>query len=103
MARPITLHDFFLSLIALFPQGMELFEEALQKWEQALNIRHHTHSTASNNSLALQGAACADLPVVIIKYYQYRQLAILLYVWNIVFDVEVGISATVPVMLLCCS
>uniref|UniRef100_A0A4W6D6L3 Mitoguardin 2 n=1 Tax=Lates calcarifer TaxID=8187 RepID=A0A4W6D6L3_LATCA len=36
----------------LYLMGMELFEEALQKWEQALNIRHHTHSTSSNNSLA---------------------------------------------------
>ncbi|XP_073333925.1 mitoguardin 2 [Pagrus major] len=48
----------------LYLMGMELFEEALQKWEQALNIRHHTHSTSSNSSLALQGAMCADLPVV---------------------------------------
>ncbi|XP_067430297.1 mitoguardin 2 [Thunnus thynnus] len=48
----------------LYLMGMELFEEALQKWEMALNIRHHTHSTSSNNSLALQGAACGDLPVV---------------------------------------
>uniref|UniRef100_A0A671W3F7 Mitoguardin 2 n=1 Tax=Sparus aurata TaxID=8175 RepID=A0A671W3F7_SPAAU len=40
----------------LYLMGMELFEEALQKWEQALNIRHHTHSTSSNSSLALQGA-----------------------------------------------
>lgn len=47
----------------LYLMGMELFEEALRKWEQALNIRHHTHSTSSNSSLALQGAACADLPM----------------------------------------
>uniref|UniRef100_A0A3P8TZ37 Mitoguardin 2 n=1 Tax=Amphiprion percula TaxID=161767 RepID=A0A3P8TZ37_AMPPE len=41
----------------LYLMGMELFEEALRKWEQALNIRHPTHSTSSsNNSLALQGA-----------------------------------------------
>uniref|UniRef100_G3PU49 Mitoguardin 2 n=1 Tax=Gasterosteus aculeatus aculeatus TaxID=481459 RepID=G3PU49_GASAC len=40
----------------LYILGMELFEEALHKWEQALNIRHHPHSTSSNNSLALQGA-----------------------------------------------
>ncbi|CAN9504437.1 unnamed protein product [Ophioblennius macclurei] len=46
----------------LYIMGMELFEEALRKWEQALNIRHHTHSTSSNSSLALQGAACADIP-----------------------------------------
>ncbi|CAF97126.1 unnamed protein product, partial [Tetraodon nigroviridis] len=43
--------------------GMELFEEALIKWEQALNIRHHARSTFSNNSLALPGATCEDLPV----------------------------------------
>uniref|UniRef100_A0A671W6Q7 Mitoguardin 2 n=1 Tax=Sparus aurata TaxID=8175 RepID=A0A671W6Q7_SPAAU len=47
----------------LYLMGMELFEEALQKWEQALNIRHHTHSTSSNSSLALQGAMCGDFPV----------------------------------------
>ncbi|TWW66385.1 mitoguardin 2 [Takifugu flavidus] len=47
----------------LYLMGMELFEEALIKWEQALNIRHHTRSTSSNNSLPLQGATCGDLPV----------------------------------------
>uniref|UniRef100_A0A3Q3VW79 Mitoguardin 2 n=1 Tax=Mola mola TaxID=94237 RepID=A0A3Q3VW79_MOLML len=36
--------------------GMELFEEALQKWELALNIRHPPCSTSSNHSIALQGA-----------------------------------------------
>uniref|UniRef100_A0A3P9I517 Mitoguardin 2 n=1 Tax=Oryzias latipes TaxID=8090 RepID=A0A3P9I517_ORYLA len=39
---------------------MELFEEALRKWEQALNIRHHTHSTSSNSSLILQGGETHD-------------------------------------------
>ncbi|XP_068609082.1 mitoguardin 2 [Brachionichthys hirsutus] len=48
----------------LYLTGMELFEEALQKWEQALNIGHHAPSTSSNSSLALQGAACGDLPMV---------------------------------------
>lgn len=43
---------------------MELFEEALRKWEQALNIRHSIHSGSSNNSLALQGATCGDIPMV---------------------------------------
>lgn len=46
--------------------GMELFEEALQKWELALNIRHRSRSrndSTSSNSLALQGAATA-LPVM---------------------------------------
>uniref|UniRef100_A0A8D3AC43 Mitoguardin 2 n=1 Tax=Scophthalmus maximus TaxID=52904 RepID=A0A8D3AC43_SCOMX len=46
---------FLSSLSALFLPGMELFEEALRKWEQALNIRHYPDSTSSNNSLALQG------------------------------------------------
>ncbi|CAJ1070183.1 mitoguardin 2 [Xyrichtys novacula] len=48
----------------LYLLGMELFEEALQKWEQALNIGHHPHSTSSNNSLALQGAASADFSLI---------------------------------------
>ncbi|XP_029301070.1 LOW QUALITY PROTEIN: mitoguardin 2-like [Cottoperca gobio] len=48
----------------LYVMGMELFEEALRKWEQALNIRHQPSSTSSNNSLALQGAACGDFPMV---------------------------------------
>lgn len=42
----------------LYLLGMELFEEALRKWEQALNIRHSTNSSSSNNSLAVQGAMC---------------------------------------------
>ncbi|XP_027035380.1 mitoguardin 2 isoform X1 [Tachysurus fulvidraco] len=42
----------------LYLIGMELFEEALQKWEQALNIRHQTQSNSSSaNSLVQQGAA----------------------------------------------
>ncbi|XP_072227951.1 mitoguardin 2 isoform X2 [Leuresthes tenuis] len=51
----------------LYLMGMELFEEALQKWEQALNIRHHTHSSASNNSLALLGATCGDSPMADVR------------------------------------
>uniref|UniRef100_A0A3B5KVT8 Mitoguardin 2 n=1 Tax=Xiphophorus couchianus TaxID=32473 RepID=A0A3B5KVT8_9TELE len=35
----------------LYLMGMELFDEALRKWEQALNIRHQGNSTSSNNSL----------------------------------------------------
>lgn len=62
---------FDLSVVAVFSPGMELFEEALQKWEQALNIGHHTLSTSSNNSLALEGATSRHLPVVIICGYQY--------------------------------
>ncbi|XP_072518495.1 mitoguardin 2 [Salminus brasiliensis] len=44
----------------LYIMGMELFEEALLKWEQALNVRHRGHSDAppsASNSLVLQGAA----------------------------------------------
>ncbi|XP_066501660.1 mitoguardin 2 isoform X2 [Hoplias malabaricus] len=42
---------------SLYIMGMELFEEALQKWELALNIRHRGQTDASaSNSLALQGA-----------------------------------------------
>uniref|UniRef100_A0A8C5AUS0 Mitoguardin 2 n=1 Tax=Gadus morhua TaxID=8049 RepID=A0A8C5AUS0_GADMO len=33
----------------LYIMGMELFEEALQKWELALNIRHHSRSSSSNS------------------------------------------------------
>lgn len=42
----------------LYLMGMELFEEALRKWELALNIRHNSNTTSSNNSLTLQGAMC---------------------------------------------
>lgn len=60
--------------MTFFPTlGMELFEEALIKWEQALNIRHHARSTFSNNSLALPGATCEDLPVVSI-IHKYKKL-----------------------------
>ncbi|XP_077398790.1 mitoguardin 2 [Vanacampus margaritifer] len=49
----------------LYLMGMELFEEALQKWEQALHARHGRRSvSASNSSLALQGAACGDAPTM---------------------------------------
>lgn len=47
----------------LYLMGMELFEEALRKWEQALNIRHSANSTSSNNSLAVQGAMC-EIPAL---------------------------------------
>ncbi|XP_036384962.1 mitoguardin 2 [Megalops cyprinoides] len=47
----------------LYIMGMELFEEALQKWEQALNIRHRSQSQASvSNSLVLKGAAPPEKP-----------------------------------------
>ncbi|XP_061656724.1 mitoguardin 2 [Syngnathoides biaculeatus] len=45
----------------LYLMGMELFEEALRKWEQALHARHARRNlSGSNSSLALQGAACGD-------------------------------------------
>ncbi|XP_043085838.1 mitoguardin 2 [Puntigrus tetrazona] len=45
----------------LYLMGMELFEEALRKWELALNIRHRSHSRASgSNSLALQGSELVE-------------------------------------------
>ncbi|KAG7498430.1 mitoguardin 2 [Solea senegalensis] len=47
----------------LYLMGMELFEEALRKWEQALNIRH-SGSSSSNSSLVLQGATCEDFPMM---------------------------------------
>ncbi|KAG9354222.1 hypothetical protein AGOR_G00008870 [Albula goreensis] len=48
----------------LYIMGMELFEEALQKWEQALNIRHRTNSEASDsNSLVPKGAALPAKPL----------------------------------------
>uniref|UniRef100_A0A671Q170 Mitoguardin 2 n=1 Tax=Sinocyclocheilus anshuiensis TaxID=1608454 RepID=A0A671Q170_9TELE len=46
----------------LYLMGMELFEEALRKWELALNIRHRAHSRASgSNSLAPQGSELMEL------------------------------------------
>ncbi|XP_051906636.1 mitoguardin 2 [Hippocampus zosterae] len=49
----------------LYLMGMELFEEALRKWEQALHARHvRRNLSASNSSLALQGAACGDVPTM---------------------------------------
>ncbi|XP_063065966.1 mitoguardin 2 [Engraulis encrasicolus] len=48
----------------LYLMGMELFEEALHKWELALNIRHRSRSrndSSCSSSLALQGAAASLL------------------------------------------
>ncbi|XP_067280530.1 mitoguardin 2 isoform X2 [Pseudorasbora parva] len=45
----------------LYLMGMELFEEALRKWELALNIRHRDPSSASGaSSLAPQGAELVE-------------------------------------------
>uniref|UniRef100_A0A8C1ZLI4 Mitoguardin 2 n=1 Tax=Cyprinus carpio TaxID=7962 RepID=A0A8C1ZLI4_CYPCA len=46
----------------LYLIGMELFEEALRKWELALNVRHRAHSCASGaHSLGPQGAELPEL------------------------------------------
>uniref|UniRef100_A0A8C1E058 Mitoguardin 2 n=1 Tax=Cyprinus carpio carpio TaxID=630221 RepID=A0A8C1E058_CYPCA len=45
----------------LYLIGMELFEEALRKWELALNVRHRAHSCASGaHSLGPQGAELVE-------------------------------------------
>ncbi|XP_057675426.1 mitoguardin 2 [Corythoichthys intestinalis] len=45
----------------LYLMGMELFEEALHKWEQALHARHARRNlSSSNSSLTLQGAMAGD-------------------------------------------
>ncbi|XP_058861234.1 mitoguardin 2-like isoform X1 [Acipenser ruthenus] len=47
----------------LYVLGMELFEEALQKWEQALNIRQQSGSNmTSRNSLVPQKPAVEEQP-----------------------------------------
>uniref|UniRef100_A0A8C1P934 Mitoguardin 2 n=1 Tax=Cyprinus carpio TaxID=7962 RepID=A0A8C1P934_CYPCA len=47
--------------VDLPPAGMELFEEALRKWELALNVRHRAHSCASGaHSLGPQGAELVE-------------------------------------------
>ncbi|XP_061118418.1 mitoguardin 2 [Conger conger] len=47
----------------LYIIGMELFEEALQKWEQALKIRHGSQSGVSDSSsLVAKGAALPEKP-----------------------------------------
>lgn len=50
-----------LFIVLLSSSGMELFEEALHKWEQALNIRHRTHSGNSTaNSLVPEGSELVE-------------------------------------------
>uniref|UniRef100_A0A3B3QWW4 Mitoguardin 2 n=1 Tax=Paramormyrops kingsleyae TaxID=1676925 RepID=A0A3B3QWW4_9TELE len=52
------------SLTSFCVAGMELFEEALQKWERALNIRQRSQSnTPASSSLACQGAGPLEEPV----------------------------------------
>ncbi|XP_030624984.1 mitoguardin 2 isoform X2 [Chanos chanos] len=58
----------------LYLMGMELFEEALQKWEQALNIRRGAHSdTAASSGLVLQGAEVAPLPTADMHHRQFAE------------------------------
>ncbi|KAJ3604834.1 hypothetical protein NHX12_026886 [Muraenolepis orangiensis] len=44
----------------LYIMGMELFEEALQKWELALNIRHRTRSSSSNSLVETHNKGFAE-------------------------------------------
>uniref|UniRef100_A0A8C1F952 Mitoguardin 2 n=1 Tax=Cyprinus carpio carpio TaxID=630221 RepID=A0A8C1F952_CYPCA len=58
----------------LYLMGMELFEEALRKWELALNIRHGTHSRASgSNSLAPQGSELVEHHLPELRNHQFAE------------------------------
>lgn len=60
-----------LFIVLLSSSGMELFEEALLKWEQALNIRHRTHSGNSTaNSLVPEGSELVEHHSVNITHKQ---------------------------------
>ncbi|XP_059381793.1 mitoguardin 2 [Carassius carassius] len=58
----------------LYLMGMELFEEALRKWELALNIRHGAHSRASgSNSLAPQGSELVERHLPELHNHQFAE------------------------------
>ncbi|KAK9954968.1 hypothetical protein ABG768_014878 [Culter alburnus] len=58
----------------LYLMGMELFEEALRKWELALNIRHRAHSGASgSSSLALQGSELVERHSPELQNHQFAE------------------------------
>uniref|UniRef100_A0A8C1XE13 Mitoguardin 2 n=1 Tax=Cyprinus carpio TaxID=7962 RepID=A0A8C1XE13_CYPCA len=58
----------------LYLMGMELFEEALRKWELALNIRHGAHSRASgSNSLAPQGSELVERHLPELRNHQFAE------------------------------
>ncbi|XP_051534136.1 mitoguardin 2 [Myxocyprinus asiaticus] len=56
----------------LYIMGMELFEEALHKWEQALNIRHRSYSGASN-SLVPQGSELVERHSPELRNHQFAE------------------------------
>lgn len=55
----------------LYLMGMELFEEALRKWELALNIRHrsHSHASASNS----QGSELVERHSPEVRNHQFAE------------------------------
>ncbi|XP_026052698.1 mitoguardin 2 isoform X2 [Carassius auratus] len=58
----------------LYLMGMELFEEALRKWELALNIRHGAHSRASgSNSLAPEGSELVERHLPELRNHQFAE------------------------------
>ncbi|XP_034047900.1 mitoguardin 2 isoform X2 [Thalassophryne amazonica] len=77
----------------LYLMGMELFEEALRKWEQALTIRHHTRSNSSNSSLALQAAACGETVVETQNKVFAEKLETLLHR---AYNLQEDFGATIP-------
>uniref|UniRef100_A0A673FQF9 Mitoguardin 2 n=1 Tax=Sinocyclocheilus rhinocerous TaxID=307959 RepID=A0A673FQF9_9TELE len=60
--------------VDLPPAGMELFEEALRKWELALNIRHRAHSCASgSHSLGPQGSELVERHSPELHHHQFAK------------------------------
>uniref|UniRef100_A0A672NM52 Mitoguardin 2 n=1 Tax=Sinocyclocheilus grahami TaxID=75366 RepID=A0A672NM52_SINGR len=60
--------------VDLPPAGMELFEEALRKWELALNIRHGAHSCPSgSHSLGLQGSELVERHSPELHHHQFAK------------------------------
>ncbi|XP_026106785.1 mitoguardin 2-like [Carassius auratus] len=58
----------------LYLIGMELFEEALRKWELALNVRHRADSCASGaHSLGSQGAELVERHSPELHHHQFAE------------------------------
>lgn len=55
----------------LYLMGMELFEEALKKWELALNIRHRSHSRASASNS--QGSELVERHSPEVRNHQFAE------------------------------
>lgn len=55
----------------LYLMGMELFEEALRKWELALNIRHRSHSRASASNS--QGSELVERHSPEVRNHQFAE------------------------------